>query len=348
MNFNEKIMKLRKEKGWSQEEFAEKLGVSRQTISKWELGQTTPDTDNLRKMATIFGISVSELLDENQDTVKEKSKDNKNNKSTIKIIILIVILILVIMGICAILLNKAINRKADEKNNISVIEMFKQYSISEIFDEVFNQMGQMDVDGFNSKFKTLYFGDVNGSSINRFVDEVIKSNDGNSNKLITVKFNDFESSDSNEIKNLKQQFSSQKKYQVWYEYDENGYINKAIVEEGNDEFIDEMNKMQNMFLDNLSKSNIESKMNSFNSTFKTFYYGSTNAFFIKDFVDEVIKSNEENPNNLITIKYNKFESNNADEIKKLKKQFSSDSSKEYEIYYEYDENGYINKAIVED
>ena len=39
MKFEEKLMKLRKEKGWSQEELAEKLNVTRQTISKWELGQ---------------------------------------------------------------------------------------------------------------------------------------------------------------------------------------------------------------------------------------------------------------------------------------------------------------------
>ena len=45
MKLEEKIIKLRKRNAWSQEELAEKLDVTRQTVSKWELGQTTPDAN---------------------------------------------------------------------------------------------------------------------------------------------------------------------------------------------------------------------------------------------------------------------------------------------------------------
>ena len=47
MEFQEKLMYLRKERGWSQEELGDKVSVTRQTVSKWELGQTTPELAKL-------------------------------------------------------------------------------------------------------------------------------------------------------------------------------------------------------------------------------------------------------------------------------------------------------------
>lgn len=60
--FQEKLISLRKEKGISQEFLADKLHVSRQTISKWELGETTPDLDNLVRLVHFFEISLDELV----------------------------------------------------------------------------------------------------------------------------------------------------------------------------------------------------------------------------------------------------------------------------------------------
>lgn len=58
----DKIMNLRKKNGWSQEELAEKLGVSRQSISKYEGAQSVPDLDKLLKLSEIFGVSTDYLL----------------------------------------------------------------------------------------------------------------------------------------------------------------------------------------------------------------------------------------------------------------------------------------------
>ncbi len=58
----DKIMDLRKRNGWSQEELAEKLGVSRQSISKYEGAQSVPDLDKLLKLSEIFGVSTDYLL----------------------------------------------------------------------------------------------------------------------------------------------------------------------------------------------------------------------------------------------------------------------------------------------
>lgn len=62
MQFQEKLMELRKQRGWSQEELGNRLGVTRQTISKWELGQTTPEMDKLLELSRLFEISLDDLL----------------------------------------------------------------------------------------------------------------------------------------------------------------------------------------------------------------------------------------------------------------------------------------------
>lgn len=66
MSLSEKILSLRTQLGLSQEELAEKLAVSRQSVSKWETGQSVPDLDKLIKLADLFGISVDELVREGE------------------------------------------------------------------------------------------------------------------------------------------------------------------------------------------------------------------------------------------------------------------------------------------
>jgi transcriptional regulator with XRE-family HTH domain len=62
MEFNNKLYELRKQKGFSQEELANRLNVSRQTISKWEVGESTPDMENLVAISELFEISLDELV----------------------------------------------------------------------------------------------------------------------------------------------------------------------------------------------------------------------------------------------------------------------------------------------
>ena len=72
MKFNDKLIELRKKQGLSQEELGYKLNVTRQTVSKWELGQTTPEMDKLIEMSKIFNISVDELINESDTTPNQK------------------------------------------------------------------------------------------------------------------------------------------------------------------------------------------------------------------------------------------------------------------------------------
>lgn len=79
MNIGERILKLRKESHLSQEEVANKLNVSRQTISKWETGESNPDFDKIVPLCELFNVSTDELI---KGTKEEKGiiDDNKEYK----------------------------------------------------------------------------------------------------------------------------------------------------------------------------------------------------------------------------------------------------------------------------
>ena len=61
-----RLYELRKQNGLSQEEVADKLGISRQAVSKWERAEASPDTDNLISLAKLYGVSLDELLNTNK------------------------------------------------------------------------------------------------------------------------------------------------------------------------------------------------------------------------------------------------------------------------------------------
>ncbi len=64
----DKIIRFRKKNGWSQEELAEKMNVSRQAVSKWEAAQTTPDLEKILQLSNLFGVTTDYLLkDELED-----------------------------------------------------------------------------------------------------------------------------------------------------------------------------------------------------------------------------------------------------------------------------------------
>ena len=78
MNLGEKIYELRKQQNLSQEELGDKLNVSRQTISKWERNESTPDLDKIVPLCDLFNLSVDELL---QVKKIEKSKSEMQSSS---------------------------------------------------------------------------------------------------------------------------------------------------------------------------------------------------------------------------------------------------------------------------
>lgn len=69
--FSKRLIRLRKQNGYSQEELGNQIGVTRQTISNWELGISTPDLSKIVELAKIFNVSTDELLG------MEEQKDSK-------------------------------------------------------------------------------------------------------------------------------------------------------------------------------------------------------------------------------------------------------------------------------
>lgn len=81
----EKIIDLRKKMNWSQEELAEQLGVSRQSVSKWESAQSIPDMDKIVKMSTIFSVSTDYLLKDEMEPSPEIIQDQTTEPGVRKV-----------------------------------------------------------------------------------------------------------------------------------------------------------------------------------------------------------------------------------------------------------------------
>ena len=106
MKFNEKLICLRKDAGFSQEELAEKLGVSRQAISRWEAGSTLPDAVNLLGLSDLFQVTVDSLLRDDAEAApndppaapaaysdKEEDGTSPDRRRRNKLIVLFVLLL---------------------------------------------------------------------------------------------------------------------------------------------------------------------------------------------------------------------------------------------------------------
>ena len=108
MKFNEKLLELRKKEGLSQEELADKVDVSRQTVSKWEAGQTTPEMEKLLELSKLFNISLDELTGnevEKKDN-NEEAKPTKKKHKVLKVLLIILAIYLVISLVKFILLTR--------------------------------------------------------------------------------------------------------------------------------------------------------------------------------------------------------------------------------------------------
>ena len=97
MDLGKKLYELRKNKHYSQEQAAEKLGVSRQTVSNWELNQTTPDLMQAKEIANFYQISLDELVGINKKEILTTKVSNVEKLAGI------ILTILKIMGILFVL-----------------------------------------------------------------------------------------------------------------------------------------------------------------------------------------------------------------------------------------------------
>ena len=98
MNLDEKIKKIRKDNKMSQDDFAEILNVTRQTVSNWENKKNYPDIETLIKISDEFNISLDILLKENMVMVKEIDRNVKNTKRYKMILVIIACILVIIAG----------------------------------------------------------------------------------------------------------------------------------------------------------------------------------------------------------------------------------------------------------
>ena len=346
MKFNEKLIELRRKEGLSQEELGYRLNVTRQTISKWELGQTTPEMDKLVEISKIFNISVDELINESEVTANPnpiiedqpiKNESPKNNKIAIIIVgalIIIVILIIVKMVSAVSIFNKVTDEVTNAQGNIfekffGMIDKMidTQEDINGNAEDIFGnvegiigeQLNGVNTNRFNGTLE-LYNGSNSGSALKRLLDEIITSNKKEDRK-ITVKYTDTETEDSEQIKNLKTSIKESNNFEVSFEYDEEGYINEVLIEKVVTEF----------------------EIKRFNNSFEI-HSGSGLGADVINVLDDIITSNK-TEDRKIAVKYKDIETQNEDEIKNIKRNFGTFDN--CEITYEYDAQGFIYKAIIE-
>lgn len=185
MNLGNKIMTLRKKNNMSQEELAEKVGVTRQTISKWELEETSPDITQAKTLSNIFKVSLDELVNNDLNSIIVEKVSNTEKLAGIIIKILKVFVILIIafillmifliiiftidnntMGDNTIVGKYELNCTLDNENYAYSVEYNKNFQIISAGGDAFIS-NHTDVEGMGDANKVIahiedYFKDHNG------------------------------------------------------------------------------------------------------------------------------------------------------------------------------------------
>lgn len=245
MKFYEKLIILRKKALLSQEELAEKLDVTRQTISKWELGQSKPNIDKLQMMSKLFEVDVNTLTNEDislEDKVETKEdKNNKKEDGDRKFILYILIIIFIAsLALLAYRVGTDIKTKKDEIKEELRKEKEKAEKDEKEFKDKFNKdMEESDLkfdkNSFNSNY-TFYSGTQPGQNVSMLIDNIINKNKTEKDHLVELTFdNTSYGTDSDNIKQTKNMIQTFKGYDIQYyevsmDYDDNGYVNKVTIE----------------------------------------------------------------------------------------------------------------------
>ena len=254
MKFYEKLIMLRKKSMLSQEQLAEKLNVTRQTISKWELDQSKPDMDKLKEISKLFEVDLETLtndeiaLDGTSSIESAKKLPPKKSPGNRKILLYIVILIFALSLVTLTYrVGSSIKTKYDKtKEEVKRKQEETEKRQKEIEDKIKaekerqeqekkEQEEQWNKSKFNSDFE-FYQGTQGGTATGKQVDNVIKNNKINDEHLIEVIFDGAtygtDSDKIKEIKNSLKDFNGYRlqEYEISIDYDNNGYVNKVTIE----------------------------------------------------------------------------------------------------------------------
>lgn len=180
MKFGDNLRNLRKAKKMSQEKLAERVGVSRQSVSKWETGEAYPEMNNILVLCEIFHCNINDLvndtlldidsLDEEikMKVVKFKEEKQKQIKGMSKIIYVvsriaqIVLMIgIVVLGLCMIAVPIVLNNTRISENEITVFDQSYEYEIKEnvifVGEEKINIQTTTDLQEYLMVHSTIYY-----------------------------------------------------------------------------------------------------------------------------------------------------------------------------------------------
>ena len=123
MEIGKNIMNLRKKNGLSQEELAGKIGVARQTISKWELGETSPDLKQSKELSKIFNVSLDELTNNDiKEVLVEKTSNTEKLAGIILNLLKFIVVFIIVVPILLIAL-RVIVKNIHEKDAGRLMEV---------------------------------------------------------------------------------------------------------------------------------------------------------------------------------------------------------------------------------
>ncbi len=347
MIFEEKLMKLRKMNGLSQEDLANKINVSRQVVSKWELGQSKPNMNNLIQISKLFNINIELLTNDDFDVdstyknVKETSSEfnksesnndeefnqrkygNYNNqgntkKSKLGIVILIILMIVIIAIVGRLVITfidntKERKAKQEQQQSIEALNQQNQESVEEL-----NQLNEEELNKIKKE-------DEQKEAESKKSEEELSHNQETANNQVNESN---QSMANNQIAESNQSFPSNQ--------------NTTNNQDGSSNMNNEVNQTttNNKKGDTNGVSKVE--IMQFNG-FIEMRKGNQDKFFITGLLDEIISSNQKNPNRIIVLVYNETTTSDADEIRNIKYNLASG---EYDVILEYDNVGFINKVIL--
>lgn len=173
MTLGERIQKYRKMKGLSQEELGKLPHISRQTISKWESNQSSPDIQSCKAMADVFGISLEELLDESK---KIKTDQSTNHRNMIIIFGIVIFVVIIMESYVAVKMSERMD--ALEEANSSL-----QQQINDFYGD---QPILLDTNSICSYFSG-YISDIKKDSYNINIDLILKNYQDNTTAQVIFK-----------------------------------------------------------------------------------------------------------------------------------------------------------------
>lgn len=257
MKFEEKLTELRKQKILSQEELASALNVTRQTISKWELGQSKPDMDKLLEMSKFFEVGIEVLANDELDIKKSEEKKTKTKRERKYMLYILIVILIVAIATLVIRLGLENEKKKENGENTGIFSIFNNLlngqddnldqfnnfvsDIKGMYDEESEKMDNEHEEKVNemqsNSNKTVHnmqFESYAGTKATIFVktalDKIISNNKKSSEHIVTFVYNNEETTDETRIKEIKKSLDEWGEYEISIDYDENGYVNRLTLE----------------------------------------------------------------------------------------------------------------------